>query len=108
MTPTRHRKRSFLVSIRSDEEQGKLLTDSLYMVPKAGCYSYLAKGGAKYFLNGNRYFEIESGFCEHTFGEQMRGSFPADAKKFTMALTALTPQKSTVTIRLKKITQPVE
>ena len=88
--------------------QGKLLTDSLYMVPKAGCYSYLAKGNAKYFLSGTRYFDIESGFCEHTFGEQMRGSFPADAKKFTLALTALTPQKSTVTIRLKQLAKPVE
>jgi len=88
--------------------QGKLLTDSVYIVPKAGNYAYLAKGGAKYFIDGNRYFEIESGFCEHTFGEQMRGSFPADAKKFTMALTSFTPQKSTVTIRLKQIVKPEE
>jgi hypothetical protein len=85
--------------------QGKLLTDSLYMVPKAGDYAYLAKGNAKYFVNGTRYFEIESGFCEHTFGENMRGSFPADGKKFTLTMTSFTPQTASVTIRLKQITK---
>ncbi|MBR7161755.1 MAG: hypothetical protein IKD07_04995 [Clostridia bacterium] len=86
--------------------QGKLLTDSIYMVPKAGDYAYLAQGNAKYFIGGNtRYFEIEGGFCEHTFGENMRGSFPADPKKFTLTLTSFSPQTSSVTIRLKQITK---
>ena len=82
--------------------QGKLITDNIFMVPKEGDYAYLTKGCAKYFITGNDYFEIENGFNRHTFGEQMRGSFPADAKNFTLALTEFTPQESSVTIRMKK------
>lgn len=81
---------------------GKLLTESIAMTTKEGDYAYL-NGNAKYFINGAQYFDIEGGFMKHTYGETMRGSFPADQKKFTLALTEFTPQESSCTIRMKHL-----
>ena len=81
---------------------GKLVTDSITMVPKAGAYAYL-NGKAKYFINATQYFEIEGGFIKHIYGDGMRGTFPSDAKNFTLALTDFTPQESSVTIRMKHL-----
>ena len=72
------------------------------MVPKAGDYAYL-NGKAKYFINATQYLEIEGGFVKHTYGDGMRGTFPSDAKNFTLALTDFTPQEASVTIRMKHL-----
>ncbi len=82
---------------------GKLFTESLVVLPKAGDYLFLNHGGARYFIDGSRYFEIEGGFCEHLNAEHMRGTAPANPRNFTIAMTTTTPQKSTVTIRAKDL-----
>ncbi|MBR6744246.1 MAG: hypothetical protein IKM00_03405 [Clostridia bacterium] len=82
---------------------GKLYTRSIMTKPKAGDYFFFADDKAKYFVNGLRYFEIEGGFFEHWNAEHMRGAFPADQRRFTIAMTASTPQKSSVTIRVKTL-----
>jgi hypothetical protein len=81
---------------------GNLMTESITMVPKASDYAYL-NGNAKYFINATQYFEIEGGFMKHTYGDGMRGTFPSDAKNFTLAVTEFTPQESSVTIRMKHL-----
>ena len=82
---------------------GKLDTDSFASHTKAGDYLFLKKGGARYFLDTRRYIEIKGGFCEHTYAEHMRGAFPADEKMTTLAMTATTPQRSTVEIYVKTL-----
>ena len=82
---------------------GKLFTESIMMQPKAGDYLFLRNGNAQYFVDGLRYFEIEGGFGEHWNAEYMRGAFPVNPKKFTVAMTTSTPQKSSVTIRAKTL-----
>ncbi len=82
---------------------GKFFTKSIMTQPKAGDYFFLADEKAKYFVDGFRYFEIEGGFFEHWNAERMRGSVPVSPSKFTVAMTASTPQKSTVTIRAKNL-----
>ncbi len=82
---------------------GRFFTDSIFMVPKEGDYIFLREGNAEYFLDSRRYFSIEGGFCKHHFGRDMRGTMPVNPKKFTVALTEQTPQKSSVTIRAKKL-----
>lgn len=82
---------------------GKLDTDTFAAYTKAGDYLFLKKGGARYFLDTRRYFEIEGGFFSHTYAEHMRGAFPADEKMATLAMTATTPQRSTVAIHAKTI-----
>ncbi len=86
----------------SMQPNGKFFTDSVTMRPKEGEYIYL-NGNAHYFIDLYRYFEIEGGFRKHTMGNDMRGTAPVNPKKFTIALTETTPQKSTVTIRAKSI-----
>lgn len=82
---------------------GKFFTESVLMQPKAGDYMLLKKGNARYFIDGLRYFEIENGFAEHWNAEHMRGTFPVNPKKFTVAMTTSTPQKSSITIRAKTL-----
>ncbi len=86
----------------SMQPNGKLFTDSINMIPKEGDYVFL-KGNARYFIDAYRYFEIEGGFCKHLAGNGMRGTAPVNPKKFTIAMTDNTPQKSTVTIRAKNL-----
>ncbi len=85
----------------SMQPNGTLFTESINMNPKEGDYVFL-KGNAKYFVDPLRYFEIEGGFSEHLIGKDMRGTAPVHPKKFTIAMTTSTPQRSTVTIRAKK------
>lgn len=82
---------------------GKLDTPSFAMYPKAGDYLFIKEGGARYFFGGPQYIEIEGGFSSHTYAEHMRGAFPADENKVTLAMTTTTPQRSTVEIHVKKI-----
>ena len=82
---------------------GKFYTQSVLAQPKAGDYFFLAEGTAKYFVDGFRYFEIEGGFFKHWSAERMRGSVPVNPSKFTVAMTSVTPQRSTVTIRAKTL-----
>lgn len=82
---------------------GKLDTESIAVRPQAGDYLYLKKGNARYFLDGNRYFEIDGGFISHTYGENMRGSAPVSKEKVTLAMTAKTPCQSHVEVTVKKI-----
>lgn len=82
---------------------GKIDTDSFATTPKAGDYLFIKNGGARYLINGRQYFEITGGFCKHTYAEHMRGAFPADEKKVTLAMTSITPQRSTVEIHAKNI-----
>ena len=82
---------------------GKLDAPSFASYAKAGDYIFLKEGGARYFLDTRRYFEIKGGFCTHTYAEHMRGAFPADEKMATLAMTATTPQRSTVEIHAKSI-----
>ena len=82
---------------------GKFYTKSIMTQPKAGDYFFLADEKAKYFVDGVRYFEIEGGFFEHWNAERMRGAMPVNPSKFTVAMTTSTPQKSTVTIRVKTL-----
>ncbi len=82
---------------------GKLDTPTFATYPKAGDYLFIKEGSARYFLDGRRYIEIDGGFFAHTYAEHMRGAFPADEKKVTLAMTATTPQRSTVEIHAKKI-----
>ena len=82
---------------------GKLDTGSIVTIPKGGDYLFLKEGGARYFLDGRRYIEIDGGFFAHTNGKDMRGAHPVDERKVTLAMTSVTPQRSTVTIRAKKI-----
>ena len=84
---------------------GKLFTRSIMAQPKAGDYFFFADDTAKYFVDGVRYFEIEGGFFQHWNAEHMRGSVPVSPSKFTLAMTASTPQKSTVTIRAKNLVE---
>ncbi len=81
---------------------GKLYTDSIKMMPRAGDYLFL-DGDAQYFIDAFRYFEIKGGFSEHLTGNGMRGTTPVNPTKFTIALTDATPQSSTVTILAKTI-----
>ncbi len=90
------------------QPNGYLFTDSVVTQPKAGDYLFLKEGKAQYYVDGLRYFEIDGGFCEHLNSERMRGSFPTNPKKFTIAMTSKTPQKSKVTIRAKTLTDPAE
>ena len=82
---------------------GKLDTDHFATSAKAGDYIFLKDGTARYFLDGRRYFEMGNGFCEHTYAEHMRGAFPSDTSKVTLAMTAVTPQRSTVELHAKKL-----
>lgn len=81
----------------------KLNTDTVCLTTQPGDYLFLKAGTANYHIDGRRYFEIGEGFFKHSFGANMRGAFPQDAGKFTLAMTSDTPQKSTVTVRAKKI-----
>jgi hypothetical protein len=92
----------------SMQPSGYLFTDSVVMQPKAGDYLFLKNGNAQYFIDGLRYFEIEGGICEHLNSERMRGSFPTNPTKFTLAMTSKTPQKSRFVIRAKTLRDPVE
>jgi hypothetical protein len=82
---------------------GKLVTDSLLMTPRAGDYAFLKQGSARYYLDHFRYFQIDGGFCDHLYAENMRGAFAPDRSRFTLALTTSTPQRSTVTIRARDL-----
>ncbi len=84
---------------------GKLFTDSLVMQPREGDYVYLRDGKADYFVDRFRYFEIEGASCKHLNGAGMRGTSPVNPKKFTVAITDVTPQHSFVTIRAKDLLQ---
>ena len=85
-------------------EAGKKLdTDTLCVTTQPGDYVFLKSGTARYYLDGRRYIEIGDGFFSHAFGPNMRGSFPQNQQKFTLAMTSETPQKSTITIRAKKL-----
>jgi hypothetical protein len=87
---------------------GKLFTDSIMMQPKAGDYMILREGNAQYFVDGLRYFEIEGGFSQHWNAERMRGAVPPNPKKFTIAMTTSTPQKTSVTVRARTLLEHVE
>ena len=87
---------------------GKFFTRSVMAQPKAGDYFFLADENAKYFIDGYRYFEIEGGFFEHWNAERMRGAVPVSTAKFTVAMTASTPQRSSVTIRAKNLMEEPE
>lgn len=82
---------------------GKLDTASFATYPKAGDYLFIKEGNARYFLDNRRYIEIDGGFFAHSYAEHMRGAFPADENKVTLAMTAITPQRSTIEIHAKKI-----
>lgn len=82
---------------------GKLVTDSLIMSPRAGDYAFLKQGSARYYLDHFRFFQIDGGFCDHLYAENMRGAFAPDRSRFTLALTTSTPQRSTVTIRARDL-----
>ena len=82
---------------------GKFFSKSVMAQPKAGDYFFLADDNAKYFVDGYRYFEFEGGFFEHWNAERMRGAMPVNPGKFTIAMTTVTPQKSTVTVRAKTL-----
>ena len=78
--------------------------ESIVSRTKAGDYFYLKDGSARYFLSGHSYAEIETDhFYQHTYGEAMRGAVPKDPQKFTVCMTADTPQSSTVTLRIKEL-----
>ncbi len=81
----------------------KLLTDSICMTTQPGDYAFLREGSAKYLIAGNRYFEISGGFFKHSYGPDMRGAYPQNKQKFTLAMTSDTPQKSTVSVRVKSL-----
>ena len=87
---------------------GKLFTDSIMMQPKAGDYMILREGNAQYFVDGLRYFEIEGGYSQHWNAEHMRGAVPVNPKKFTIAMTTSTPQKTSVTVRARSLLEHVE
>ncbi len=86
----------------SMQPNGKFFTDTVSMLPKEGDYLFL-NGNARYFIDPYRYFELEGGFCKHIMGNDMRGTVPVSPNKFTVAMTDTTPQKSSVTIRVKSI-----
>lgn len=85
------------------QPSGKLVTDSMLMFPRAGDYAFLKQGSARYYLDHFRYFQIDGGFCDHLYAENMRGAFAPDRSRFTLALTTSTPQSSTVTIRARDL-----
>ncbi len=82
---------------------GTLFTESLVMTPQAGDYAFLREGKAEYFLDGIRAFVIEGASCKHLAGKNMHGTIPVSPKNFTLTMTDVTPQKSSVTIRVKNI-----
>ncbi len=85
---------------------GRFFSDSVDMIPKEGDYLFLKNGNAEYFLDHYRSFSIEGGFCKHHSAEQMRGTSHVDPKKFTIAMTDVTPQKSSITIRAHHLLKP--
>lgn len=78
--------------------------DTIALRTKAGDYVFLKDGKARYYVSHRTYAEIETEkFYLHTYGEDMRGAIPKDPQKFTVCMTADTPQRSTVTLRIKEI-----
>ncbi len=78
--------------------------DTVALRAKAGDYVFLKDGNARYYVSARSYAEIETKkFYLHTYGEDMRGAIPKDPQKFTVCMTADTPQRSTVTLRIKEI-----
>lgn len=78
--------------------------DTVALRTKVGDYVFLKDGNARYYLSARTYAEIETEkFYLHTYGEDMRGAIPKEPQKFTVCMTADTPQRSTVTLRIKEI-----
>ncbi|HOP10035.1 MAG TPA: hypothetical protein PK629_00935 [Oscillospiraceae bacterium] len=78
---------------------GILASDSVDMFTREGDYVFLNHGHAAYTFDNHVKFIVDGGFRTHHYAKNMRGSIQGDPKAFTIAMTGLTPQNRTVTVK---------
>lgn len=82
------------------EPGGRYDTEDTAAITRAGDYVLLKKGGASYTFADHASFMLDGGFYAHSYAKDMRGAAPTDQSGFTVVMTASTPQKNRLEIRI--------
>lgn len=81
------------------DDTGSEYAGGILLRSKKGDYLLQSASNAKYVYEDGSALLIEGGYTQDSYAEYMRGSLPADANRFTVAMTAETPMDRTVTLQ---------
>lgn len=83
------------------QPEGRYIGSEAEIRLHAGDYLYQKKGASTYQFNDGHAVRIEGGFYEHYYGENMRGTLPADHSSAFITMTAYAPFTQTVAFEFK-------